>query len=57
MSEGFSEPGVVGVCPICGSTGKSIVEVDDYTKVLYYFGDYKRMYAKKNVCTKCKYEW
>lgn len=44
-------------CPVCGAVGKDLSEVDDYTKVLYYFGDYKRMYAKKNVCTQCKYEW
>ncbi len=42
-------------CPNCGVMGFAIREVDDRTKILSYSP--RRMYAKKKVCTKCRYEW
>ena len=42
-------------CPNCGAMGFAIKEVDDRTKILSYVP--RRIYAKKKVCTKCRYEW
>jgi len=42
-------------CPNCGAMGFAIREVDDKTKIISYSP--RRMYAKKKVCTKCRYEW
>ncbi len=44
------------MCPSCGATGKDIKSEEDKTKVLSYVG-HKPMYAKKNVCKKCGYEF
>ena len=44
------------MCPSCGSIGKDIKSEEDKTKVLSYVG-HKPMYAKKNVCKKCGYEF
>jgi len=46
-------------CPLCGNENpKKIREIDDLSKPLYHFGfGAKPMYAKKYVCTMCKYEW
>ncbi len=44
-------------CPMCGATGKDLKEMEDYGKPLYHFGNYKKMYAKINVCKKCGYRW
>jgi len=45
------------MCPSCGAIGKDINQnVEDKTKVLSYVG-HKPMYAKKNVCKKCGYEF
>ena len=44
-------------CPMCNATGKDLKEEEDLTKPLYYFGNFKRMYAKINVCKKCNYRW
>ena len=43
-------------CPMCGSTGSSIKQIEDKTKVLSYVGHIP-MYAKKHVCKKCGYEF
>ncbi|MFX1503673.1 MAG: hypothetical protein ACFFDH_22120 [Promethearchaeota archaeon] len=40
-------------CPSCGNDGL-IHEVDDKTVILM---DYPKIYAKKNICPKCGYEW
>jgi len=45
--------GIRRVCPNCGST--AIKEVEDKTKILSYIP--KPIYAKKNICTKCGYEF
>ncbi len=46
-------------CPACGNNNrKHIEQLDDKTKPLYNFSSGgKPMYAKKNVCTDCKYEF
>ena len=43
-------------CPMCGSVGSDIKSVEDKSKVLSYVGHIP-MYAKKNVCKKCGYEF
>ncbi|MFX1390069.1 MAG: hypothetical protein ACFE9Z_08410 [Promethearchaeota archaeon] len=43
------------VCPNCGAMGFAIREVDDKLNIISYSP--RRMYAKKKVCTKCRYEW
>ena len=42
-------------CPNCGATGFSIKEVDDKTRILTYVP--RRIYWKKKVCTKCRFEF
>jgi len=42
-------------CPNCGATGFSIKEVDDKTRILTYVPS--RIYMKKKVCTKCRFEF
>jgi chromosome segregation ATPase len=42
-------------CPKCGAMGFAIKEVDDHNKVLSYIP--RKIYAKKKVCTKCRYEF
>ena len=46
-------------CPMCGNTDtKHMEELDDRTKPLYFFKNGKKpMYAKKILCTDCRYEW
>lgn len=43
------------VCPNCGAMGFAIREVDDKTKIISYVP--RRIYAKKRVCTKCRFEF
>ncbi|MFX1597030.1 MAG: hypothetical protein ACFFBK_13320 [Promethearchaeota archaeon] len=42
-------------CPNCGAMGFAIREVDDKNKIISYIP--RRIYAKKRICTKCRYEW
>ena len=42
-------------CPKCGAVGFAIKEVDDKTRLISYVPS--RIYAKKRVCTKCRYEF
>ncbi|NVM46183.1 MAG: hypothetical protein HWN79_14800 [Candidatus Lokiarchaeota archaeon] len=42
-------------CPNCGAMGFSIKEVDDKTKIICYSP--RRIYMKKRVCTKCRFEF
>ncbi len=42
-------------CPNCGATGFSIKEVDDKTRIITYIP--RRIYMKKKVCTKCRFEF
>ena len=42
-------------CPKCGAMGFAIKEVDDKTRLISYVP--RRIYAKKRVCTKCRYEF
>jgi hypothetical protein len=42
-------------CPQCGVMGFAIKEVDDKTRILSYTPH--RIYAKKRVCTKCRFEF
>ena len=42
-------------CPNCGATGFSIKEVDDKTHIITYVP--RRIYMKKKVCTKCRFEF
>jgi len=42
-------------CPNCGAAGFSIKEVDDKTRILSYVP--RRIYMKKKVCTKCRFEF
>ncbi|GAI89785.1 unnamed protein product [marine sediment metagenome] len=42
-------------CPKCGAMGFAINEVDDKTRLISYVP--RRIYAKKRVCTKCRYEF
>ncbi|MBY9014181.1 MAG: hypothetical protein KGD68_00675 [Candidatus Lokiarchaeota archaeon] len=42
-------------CPNCGATGFSIKEVDDKTRIITYVP--RRIYMKKKVCTKCRFEF
>ncbi len=42
-------------CPNCGATGFSIKEVDDKTRILTYVP--RKIYMKKKVCTKCRFEF
>jgi len=42
-------------CPNCGATGFSIKEVDDKTQIITYVP--RRIYKKKKVCTKCRFEF
>lgn len=43
-------------CPMCGAVGQNIKSVEDKTRILSYVGHIP-MYAKKNVCKKCGYEF
>lgn len=43
-------------CPSCGAVGKDLKSEEDKTKVLSYIG-HKPLYAKKNICKKCGYEF
>ncbi|MFW9945440.1 MAG: hypothetical protein ACFFDX_01280 [Candidatus Odinarchaeota archaeon] len=43
------------ICPNCGASGFAIKEVEDKTKIISYIP--KPQYAKKNVCTKCGFEF
>ena len=42
-------------CPKCGAMGFAIKEVDDKLRLISYVP--RRIYAKKRVCTKCRYEF
>ena len=42
-------------CPKCGAMGFAIKEVNDKTRLISYVPS--RIYAKKRVCTKCRYEF
>ncbi len=42
-------------CPECGAMGFAIKEVDDKSRIISYVP--RRIYAKKKVCTKCRYEF
>ncbi|MBY8987656.1 MAG: hypothetical protein KGD61_04320 [Candidatus Lokiarchaeota archaeon] len=42
-------------CPNCGAQGFSIKEVDDKTRIICYAPS--RIYMKKKVCTKCRFEF
>ena len=42
-------------CPICGAIGPDIKEYDDKTRIISYVP--RRIYAKKRVCIKCRYEF
>lgn len=42
-------------CPICGAIGFNIKEYDDKTRIISYIP--RRIYAKKRVCIKCRYEF
>ncbi|NVM18427.1 MAG: hypothetical protein HWN80_11985 [Candidatus Lokiarchaeota archaeon] len=42
-------------CPNCGAQGFSIKEVDDKTRIICYAP--RRIYMKKKVCTKCRFEF
>ena len=42
-------------CPNCGAMGFSIKEVDDKTKIICYSP--RKIYKKKKVCTKCRFEF
>ena len=43
------------VCPNCGASGPAIKEVPDKSKIISYIP--KPIYAKKNICSKCGYEF
>lgn len=43
------------VCVNCGAIGPAIKEVEDKTRIISYIP--KTIYAKKNVCTKCGFEF
>ncbi|MFX1320509.1 MAG: hypothetical protein ACFFAQ_02585 [Promethearchaeota archaeon] len=43
------------VCPNCGASGFAIREEDDKSKIISYIP--RRIYAKKRVCTKCRFEF
>jgi ribosomal protein L40E len=60
MSELINDRTAYGrkICLMCGATGKDIKEENDISKPLYHFSyGQKPLYAKKNVCKKCGYEW
>ncbi len=42
-------------CPNCGAMGFAIKEVDDKNRIISYTP--RRIYAKKRVCTKCRFEF
>jgi chromosome segregation ATPase len=42
-------------CPKCGAMGFAIKEVKDKSRLISYVPT--RIYAKKRVCTKCRYEF
>lgn len=42
-------------CPNCGAMGFAIKEVDDKTQIISYTP--RRIYKKKRVCTKCRFEF
>ena len=42
-------------CPKCGAMGFDIKEFDDKTKIISYVP--RRIYAKKRVCIKCRFEF
>ena len=43
------------VCPNCGASGFAIKAIEDKSKIISYIP--KPQYAKKNVCTKCGFEF
>ena len=43
-------------CPSCGAVGRDIKAEEDKSKVLSYVG-HTPMYAKRNVCKKCGYQF
>ena len=43
------------ICPECGAMGFAIKEVDDKSRVISYVP--RRIYHKKMVCTKCRFEF
>jgi len=43
------------LCPNCGAMGFAIREEDDKSKIISYIP--RRIYAKKRVCTKCRFEF
>jgi ribosomal protein L37E len=54
-SLGTSTAGGRKICPNCGATGFAIKEVEDKTKIISYIP--RPQYAKKNICTKCGFEF
>ncbi len=42
-------------CPNCGASGFSIKEVDDKSRIITYVP--RKIYMKKKVCTKCRFEF
>ena len=42
-------------CPNCGATGFSIKEEDDKSRIITYVP--RKIYMKKKVCTKCRFEF
>ncbi|MBY8979251.1 MAG: hypothetical protein KGD72_02565 [Candidatus Lokiarchaeota archaeon] len=42
-------------CPNCEASGFSIKEVDDKTRIITYVP--RKIYMKKKVCTKCRFEF
>ncbi|NHJ24821.1 MAG: hypothetical protein EAX89_09615 [Candidatus Lokiarchaeota archaeon] len=42
-------------CPNCGAMGFAIKEVEDRNHILSYVP--RRIYAKKKICTKCRFEF
>ncbi|GAG90738.1 unnamed protein product, partial [marine sediment metagenome] len=43
------------LCPNCGASGFAIKEVEDRSRIISYIP--KPIYKKKQVCTKCGFEW
>ncbi|MBY9005405.1 MAG: hypothetical protein KGD63_01470 [Candidatus Lokiarchaeota archaeon] len=43
------------VCPNCAASGTAIKEIEDKTRIISYIP--KQTYAKKNICTKCGFEF
>ena len=43
------------LCPNCGASGFAVKEVEDKSRIISYIP--KPIYAKKQVCTKCGFEF